>query len=242
MNGYWKMKKCISYLFICLGLLFVSLALLPVLIGAGLLLIVLIGLLRFPYLLPKLLLYEVAIADLMVRDLLTRFFPKLRQSWWHPITEQLILGGIPLLNKNHEKKIRELNVQAVCAVIEPFEMQLTTLFSVPVSPQKWNEQGVVFQRFSCSDMEAMDLLQLEEAVAWIHSHILEKKKVYLHCKAGRGRSATLAVCYLMRFQKMSFKEAMQHVRSCRPLITFRPSQLARIQEFNSACFPTCPVS
>ena len=34
-------------------------------------------------------------------------------------------------------------------------------------------------------------------------------KVYVHCKAGRARSATVAMCWLMKAKNMSAEEAQQ---------------------------------
>jgi atypical dual specificity phosphatase len=41
-------------------------------------------------------------------------------------------------------------------------------------------------------------------------------KVYVHCKAGRGRSATVALCYLMASRGWGIVEAYAHLRAARP--------------------------
>ena len=39
---------------------------------------------------------------------------------------------------------------------------------------------------------------MHAGVAFIMEHSLKRNSVYVHCKAGRTRSATLVACYLMK--------------------------------------------
>ena len=47
----------------------------------------------------------------------------------------------------------------------------------------------------------------------------EKKdgKILVHCREGVSRSATLVLAYLIKYQDMSLKDALTHVRSKRDL-------------------------
>ncbi|OAD79794.1 hypothetical protein PHYBLDRAFT_92843, partial [Phycomyces blakesleeanus NRRL 1555(-)] len=42
--------------------------------------------------------------------------------------------------------------------------------------------------------------------------------VYLHCKAGRGRSAVIALCYLLRVYRLTPVEAQEVLLVCRPQV------------------------
>lgn len=59
---------------------------------------------------------------------------------------------------------------------------------------------------------------IARAVDFIKQQIEAGKKTYIHCKAGRGRSATIAVGYLMAARQIGAKEAFLHVKSIRPNI------------------------
>ena len=59
---------------------------------------------------------------------------------------------------------------------------------------------------------------IARAVDFIKEQIAAGKKTYIHCKAGRGRSVTIAVGYLMATRQISAKEAFLHVKSIRPNI------------------------
>lgn len=189
---------------------------------------------RHPHLVPDRLLYEVAIADLIVRDSLSKTFPFFKQGWWNFITDNLILGGVPLSNRGHQERLRDLGVGAVCAILEDEEAERKTILSQPVSPGDWNSLHVAFRRFRCTDMEAMDLEELRKSVDWVHTQIVEGKKVYIHCKAGRGRSAVIVICYLIRYAHMSIDEAIRYVSSKRKVVTLRPCQLHSIHQYAHA--------
>ncbi|XP_067130311.1 dual specificity protein phosphatase 21-like isoform X1 [Centruroides vittatus] len=58
-------------------------------------------------------------------------------------------------------------------------------------------------------------------------------KILVHCIAGASRSATLCIVYLMKYQKMSLKEAFHFLKSHRPVV--RPNtnffnQLVKYEE------------
>ena len=59
---------------------------------------------------------------------------------------------------------------------------------------------------------------IARAVDFIKEQIEAGKKTYIHCKAGRGRSVTIAVSYLMATRRISAEEAFLHVKSIRPHI------------------------
>ncbi len=59
---------------------------------------------------------------------------------------------------------------------------------------------------------------IAQAVDFIKEQIEAGKKTYIHCKAGRGRSVTIAVGYIMATRQISAKEAFLHVKSIRPHI------------------------
>ena len=43
-------------------------------------------------------------------------------------------------------------------------------------------------------------------------------KVFIHCKAGVSRSATITIAYLMKKYKLTYEEALMYVRSKRSII------------------------
>ncbi len=59
----------------------------------------------------------------------------------------------------------------------------------------------------------------------------EHKTAYIHCKAGRQRSANLAACYLIDTYGMTPEEAARRIRSIRPSTIFGTREMKRLHEF-----------
>lgn len=55
---------------------------------------------------------------------------------------------------------------------------------------------------------------------------------YIHCKAGRGRSTTVVLCYLVKYKNMTPTEAFEYVRSKRARVLLTRSQWRVVQEFS----------
>jgi protein-tyrosine phosphatase len=63
---------------------------------------------------------------------------------------------------------------------------------------------------------------LEEGADWMKAHIDEQRVVYVHCKSGIGRSASVVAAYFMKHRHMGAQDAVAFIRRQRPEI-FRPS-------------------
>jgi atypical dual specificity phosphatase len=59
----------------------------------------------------------------------------------------------------------------------------------------------------------------------------ESGTVYVHCKAGRTRSATLVGCYLMSRNKWTPERAAEHIFACRPHTLLHTKQWEALRIF-----------
>lgn len=72
------------------------------------------------------------------------------------------------------------------------------LFGV-TSPQEWRNLGVEFLQLKTADiLHAPSQENLYKGVKFIKKFDNSGDSVYVHCKAGRTRSATLVACYLIQ--------------------------------------------
>lgn len=67
--------------------------------------------------------------------------------------------------------------------------------------QEWAEWGVVQLQLATIDFNnAPSQEMLQRGVGFIEKMNRNENSVYVHCKAGRGRSTTLVACYLMKVE------------------------------------------
>jgi atypical dual specificity phosphatase len=57
------------------------------------------------------------------------------------------------------------------------------------------------------------------------------KKVYVHCKAGRARSATVVLCWLVHSRRMTPEEAQRLLLKVRPHVNARIYQRGVVLEY-----------
>lgn len=69
----------------------------------------------------------------------------------------------------------------------------------------------------------------------MQSHISEKRVVYVHCKSGIGRSASVVAAYFMKHRQMSAEDAVALVRRRRPeIFKATSSQMVSLREYEKA--------
>ncbi|XP_046659785.1 phosphatidylglycerophosphatase and protein-tyrosine phosphatase 1-like [Homalodisca vitripennis] len=102
-----------------------------------------------------------------------------------------------------------------------------------VTLQQWKEQGVEFLQLSTTDIfEAPSQEKLEKGVNFIKKFEGTDQSVYVHCKAGRTRSATLVGCYLMKKHGWKPEEAVKFIQDKRPHLLLRSKQWEALSQFH----------
>jgi|UniRef100_A0A6C0BM61 atypical dual specificity phosphatase len=117
-------------------------------------------------------------------------------EWWNSIDDVVVLGGIPLHNLGHLQAFKQQHIGAIVSALEDFETQKTFYFH-PVSRDEWIAQGIEYLHVPTEDTRGLQLSDLIEAVEFLYDHARRKIKIYVHCKAGKGRSASIVLGYLL---------------------------------------------
>ncbi|KZV45079.1 hypothetical protein F511_29400 [Dorcoceras hygrometricum] len=143
--------------------------------------------------------------------------------WWDRVDEFILLGAVPF--PTDVPCLRALGVGAVVTLNEPYE----TLVPTSLYHDYNMEHLVIPTRDYLFAPAYGDICQ---AVEFIHSNTLSGKTTYVHCKAGRGRSTTIVLCYLVKYKKMTPDAAFQYVRSIRPRVLLASSQWQAVQDYH----------
>lgn len=135
------------------------------------------------------------------------------RKWYDRIDETVILGALPFRSITSQL-LKEENVRGVVSMNEDFELQQWV-----TTKEEWHENGVKFLQLHTKDIfHAPSQEKLIEGVQFISEFIGSGNSVYVHCKAGRTRSATLVGCYLMKRHNWTPTQAVDLMRSRRPHI------------------------
>ncbi|EDO40641.1 predicted protein, partial [Nematostella vectensis] len=163
------------------------------------------------------------------------FFPSLlwivatesrSRRWFDRIDSTVILGALPF--KSQTQKLIDENVKGVITLNEEFETK-----HLCNSKQEWFAWGVTQLRLATVDFgNAPSFAQLLEGVKFIEDMRSKGDSVYVHCKAGRGRSTTLVACYLMKNKNLNPEEAHLFIKSKRPQIRLASQQWIALQQFH----------
>lgn len=136
-----------------------------------------------------------------------------KDNWMHQILKNLFLGAIPLNDYDHVQEFKAKNIGKIVSLIEAFEQNSKTFGGTPVSYKQWEDAHIEQILVETSDFSTPSKVCLKRAVAEIRAGILAGKNVYVHCKAGRGRSATAIICYLLEYEMVSTSIGMDEVES-----------------------------
>ncbi|KAF5280431.1 hypothetical protein FQR65_LT03240 [Abscondita terminalis] len=156
------------------------------------------------------------------------------RRWYDRIDDIVVLGALPFPAYT-SKLLFEENIKAVVSMNEDYELWLAN------NGQKWNELGVDFLQLATQDIfQTPCQKKLKEGVSFINQYVTNnimndngkiKPSVYVHCKAGRTRSATLVGCYLMMRYGMTPEEAVNFMKSKRAHILLHVKQWEALNAF-----------
>ncbi|KAJ0066661.1 hypothetical protein NL108_016765 [Boleophthalmus pectinirostris] len=148
------------------------------------------------------------------------------RRWFDRVDPHLILGALPFRSMT-KQLVEEEQVGGVITMNEEYE---TRLFCN--SAQEWQEVGVEQLRLSTVDLVGVPSLEhLHRGVEFAVRHREQGHSVYVHCKAGRCRSATVAAAYLIRVYCVTPDEACERLRTLRPHVILRSNQLRLLHDF-----------
>jgi|JI9StandDraft_2_1071091.scaffolds.fasta_scaffold100894_2 atypical dual specificity phosphatase len=141
------------------------------------------------------------------------------RHWWDQVDDGLWLGAVPL--RDDAKRFKELGISGVVNMCDEY-----------AGPVKEYQQEDIEQLYLPTvDFHPPTLEMIERGVEFIHRHVTQGGSVYVHCKAGRARSATVVLCYLVAYKNMTPQAAQQHLLEKRPHINPLIYERAVVKDF-----------
>lgn len=133
-------------------------------------------------------------------------FKRLKHQWCHRIDERVLMGGLPF--RDDIPSLLQEQVGGVINLCEEYD-----------GPERaYSEADIVQLRLPIVDYTPPSIEQVEEALSFIKEQADAGRSTLVHCKAGRGRSAIMALCYLISQHDMSPQEAQRHLKTIRPRV------------------------
>jgi atypical dual specificity phosphatase len=141
------------------------------------------------------------------------------RRWWDRIDPFVIVGAYPF-----RRDVEGLYREGVRAVVNTCEE-----YAGPVVD--YERHGIEQLHIPTTDFTHPRLGDVELAVEFVQRHVLSGNSVYIHCKAGRARSATVAICWLMKYREMSMEEAQKKLLAVRPHVNPRLTERPVVRQF-----------
>ena len=140
------------------------------------------------------------------------------RRWWDRVDDHIILGARPF-----PTDVAKLDALGVAAVVNTCEE-----YDGPI--EQYDRHGIKQLHIPTTDFTHPHIDDVRRAVDFMDDYIRQDKTVYVHCKAGRARSATVVMAYLMMHRAMSADQAQRHLLSKRSHVNPRLTERPVIQE------------
>lgn len=142
-----------------------------------------------------------------------------RRNWWDSIDPNVIVGAYPFA-----RDVQAMSAAGVRAVVNTCEE-----YDGP--RVQYERHGIEQLRIPTTDFTHPRLADVEMAVEFVEQHAAAGDVVYIHCKAGRARSATVAICWLMKYRNLNADQAQSLLLKSRPHINPRLTSRPVVREF-----------
>ncbi|KAG9405780.1 Phosphatidylglycerophosphatase and protein-tyrosine phosphatase 1 [Aphanomyces cochlioides] len=128
-----------------------------------------------------------------------------RSSYYTLVDSHVFLGAVPIVMMGHVSQLVSRGVRAVVNLCDEYEG--------PVAEYKKN--NITQLRLPTVDHTEPTLDDIRKAIEFIEFHKSRGSRVYVHCKAGAGRSAAIAFCWLLKSTGWSPQEVQQFLNEKR---------------------------
>lgn len=141
------------------------------------------------------------------------------EDHWTEIDDTLILGALP--TRRELAHFSDLQVGGVINMCAEWNGHTS----------RYDSSGIEQLHLPTPDFTSPDIHAVHSGVDFIARFASEDRRVYCHCKAGRGRSATIALDWLIHSQSLTPSDAEQHLIHRRPQVNRRLARRDCVRHF-----------
>ncbi len=141
------------------------------------------------------------------------------RRWWDYVDEGVILGARPMT-----QDLANLYKEGVRAVVN-----MCQEYPGPVADYK--KLGIEQLWLPTVDFQHPSMEHVSQGVDFIQQVVERGEKVYVHCKAGRARSATVVLCWLVKHRRMTIDEAQALLLVKRPHVHAKLTERNVVKEY-----------
>lgn len=139
------------------------------------------------------------------------------------IDDYVVLGSIPIEEDDFCHIRNEYGVDKIISLNEDWELVASGTLHLQADIERIH--------LPTPDFNPPSLEVIEDAVNILLHPDGETNRCYVHCKAGKGRSAVVVVCYVMVRYNMNVDKAVSFVKTHRPAISLNEQQLDAIHRY-----------
>jgi atypical dual specificity phosphatase len=143
-------------------------------------------------------------------------------SLYSQITEYSYIGCLP--TSNDVIQLNRIGIKYVVNMCAEYKGPIKTY-------QKYGIQELYLPTI---DSTAPSLKSIEKAIEFLHQAYLKKEKMFIHCKCGMARSATILFCHLIANEHFSPENAIKLIKQKRPEVTTTLTDYTNVQIFLSS--------
>lgn len=142
------------------------------------------------------------------------------RPWWNRVDDCVVLGALPFA-ADAKRLYEQEHVRGV----------VNTCMEYPGPRAAYERLGIEQFWTPTIDFTHPTIESVTDGVRFIARFAERGESVYVHCKAGRARSATIVACWLMFSQGMTPGEAQATISRARPHANRRLAERPVVQQY-----------
>lgn len=143
-------------------------------------------------------------------------------DWWSLVDDKLYLGAIPM-EYQFKDLVSRVGIQAVLSIVEDYEVSSNTAIGRPIQIADYQQAGLHHLHLPSPDFNSPSFKLLDRGADFIDKHLSERRKVYCHCKSGKGRSACMIMAYFLKYKYLDVNTAYSSMKGKRKAVFKRNS-------------------